>query len=218
MPGIALSIPSTHPNENLIEKFGLTAVAASMARKDPVTGEKINKLRKSYEGKIKELKIAGEKNKSNSKPGELLDELLYWPDEEWYSQKVHGKEMETLLSEDMMQKLDKALQMAPGKMPKAQESKFRTMVGDGTDKSKPAINGPVKPIPAMQAKPGKTSLSAAPSPAMRATRPERTGAKRSYDDTAFKGYGEGYADDGDSTGAEGSGNSAKKKRRKVSNA
>jgi hypothetical protein len=188
-----------------------------MARKDPITGEKINKLRKSYEGKVKELKIAGEKNKSNSRPGELLDEILFWPEEEWYAQKIHGKEAEKLNSDDMLQKLERALQIVPGKIPKSQESRFRTMVGDIVDKSKPAIGTAPRPQGAMPPKALNSSTSAVPSPALRAHRPERTGSKRSYDDVSFKGYGEGFPDDGESTGAEGdrSGINAKKKRRKV---
>ena len=75
-----------HPTQDLFQLYGLEPLANSVRRKDPVTGEKINKLRKSYESKIKEF--AG-KNKPVVNEGEFFH-LLNWPDEEWANTRNDG--------------------------------------------------------------------------------------------------------------------------------
>ncbi|KAI7220735.1 hypothetical protein KC333_g2133 [Hortaea werneckii] len=47
-----------HPNTNLLTLFNLTRLHSTIARKD-AAGNKINKLRKSYEGKVKVLGLQG---------------------------------------------------------------------------------------------------------------------------------------------------------------
>ncbi|KAL9107029.1 MAG: hypothetical protein Q9187_008483 [Circinaria calcarea] len=49
------------PTKDLLAVCGLSSLVASVARTDPVTGEKINKMRRSYEGK------RGGINRSNMK-------------------------------------------------------------------------------------------------------------------------------------------------------
>lgn len=207
-------ISRPHTSQNLIELYGLNSIAASVARIDPVTGEKINKLRKSYEGKVKTLQIAG-KNKAVKVPDEFTN-LLQWPEQEWHNQKVHGKNALDGLSGDLLGMLDRAVQMAPGKLPAAEADKWRNLVAtDDGVKSKAAAEivgkKPVQPAP------NARSL-AVPSPALKPSRPERSGTKRRYNETSFVGYGEGFADDdiADSTGGEDDGRSGitKKKRRK----
>ena len=119
---IAHPISRPHTSQNLIELYGLNSIAASVARTDPVTGEKINKLRKSYEGKVKNLQIAG-KNKAVKVPDEFTN-LLQWPEQEWHNQKVHGKSAMDGLSGDLLGMLDRAVQMAPGKLPAAEADKI----------------------------------------------------------------------------------------------
>lgn len=98
-----------------------------MARFNPATGVK-NKLRKSYKGFINDLpgknivvtkasqtdptsagNAAGDANKMD-----LLGTLLMWPEEEWYNQNVHGKELGKGLD---MNKLRKGLNMTKGDIP-----------------------------------------------------------------------------------------------------
>lgn len=102
-----------------------------MARFNPATGVK-NKLRKSYKGFITDLPgknivvtkasqtdpnsagdaasaAAGDANKMD-----LLGTLLMWPEEEWYNQNVHGKELSKGLD---MNKLRKGLNMTKGDIP-----------------------------------------------------------------------------------------------------
>ncbi|KAF2460985.1 mediator complex, subunit Med19 [Lineolata rhizophorae] len=215
-----------HPSQNLISLYGLDDVASSVARKDPKTGEKINRLRKSYENKVKELRIAG-KNKATSTPGALLG-IVDWPEEEWMNQKVFGKEVERGLQPSVLAKLDKAVQMAPGRLPDSEQAKWRAVVGTDDSSKAKATSGQQATAQNANKKLGKPAAtasnrpSAAPSPApAKALRPERTGTKRRYDESSFKGYGEGYADDdplGESTGAEdeprGAGGAKKKRKTK----
>lgn len=220
-----------HPTQNLLSLFGLDPLAATVARTDPVTGEKINKMRKSYEGKIKSFNLAG-RNKAvkhvEGKPGGLM-ELVQWPDEEWHNQKVLGKEVEKGLGEGMFAKLERAMKMEPGPVPNNEA--WEDILGH--EKAKPipppAELATKKPLqyttqnakPNSQSNLGNTNAT----PSAEILRPKRSGRKRRYDEHSFEGYGEGYVDDdgdlgigGYSSGdGEGSkrGGSSKKKRKTV---
>jgi hypothetical protein len=205
-----------HSSQNLISLYSLDKLAFSVARKDPVTGEKINKLRKSYEGKVKSLQLAG-RNKPVNTPDDFSN-LLAWPEQEWHIQKEHGKSISDGLSGEVLDLLDRALQMAPGRLPADRAEKWKTIVAPD-DSIKPKVTADLPGNRSLQPAPAGRH-SAAMSPAARASRPERSGVKRRYNETSFVGYGEGYGDDdiGDSTGGEDDGRSglSKKKRRKVS--
>ena len=174
-----------HPSENLISLYHLDKVAASVARKDPVTGEKINKLRKSYEGKVKALQLAG-KNKAVSTPNEFTNMLLF-PDEEWFTQKVFGKSVEDGLPSKILYRLDKAVQANPGPLPAQENERWKSIIG---------ADEPPKIIAKKPSQSSSISLDPRAAPlATRPGRPERAGKKRSYLDSSFKGYGEGFLDD-----------------------
>jgi hypothetical protein len=205
-----------HGSQNLFELYGLNSLAASVARTDPNTGEKINKLRKSYEGHIKAMQIAG-KAKAVKLDG-VFSELLAFPDDEYQNQKVHGKEMpralnveKTGLNTDFDALLTKAFTgMAPGPLPPQETQRYRAYLG--TDEMTKTKAGPeIVPNRGLPPRPN-TPLHGNSSAASRATRPERAGSKRAYTDVSFQGYGEGFTDDGfaDSTGGEDNGH---KKRR-----
>jgi hypothetical protein len=177
-----------------------------VARTDPITGEKINKLRKSYEGHIKALHIAGKPKAVKMEGPKGLMYPLGWPDEEYQIQRVNGKEFHTAI--DMETKQPTAAfdalmssafgRMAPGPLPPADAARFRAYLAtDEASKAKAATE-------AVQHR-GVQSASAAPTPVNpavgpRASRPERSGAKRSYTDVSFQGYGEGFADEGEDDG------------------
>ncbi|EAW10683.1 uncharacterized protein ACLA_051550 [Aspergillus clavatus NRRL 1] len=204
------------PTLDLISLYGLGPVAKSVARLDPNTGEKINRLRKSYEGKLKGLGLAGRnkpvKHEPNMPGG--LRHLTMWPEEEWYNQKVYGKDIKVADMESALQNLQmKAMQMEPGTVPNNDywedvlgHEKPSKHVGhsDGKKASVPP-NGP-RAVSQSNGTPVPTELDRA--------RPSR-GRKRHYDDSSFVGYGEGYADDDDDgafySNSEGIG---KKKRKK----
>ncbi|RYO29262.1 hypothetical protein AA0111_g6398 [Alternaria arborescens] len=208
-----------HPSENFITLYRLTPLASSVARNDPVTGEKINKLRKSYEGQIKKMQIAG-KPKATKMDG-VFRNLLLMPEEIWQSQHVQNREPEkkaltpdgTALSSDFSRLLDDAFAgTAPGTLPSAEAAKYKAYLGtDDTAKPKP------QDIPPQRA---TSFTSSAPTPTSHmnrgAVRPERSSSKRGYTDAAFQGYGEGFGDEyADSTGGEDTpgGNMANKRRK-----
>lgn len=202
-----------------------------MARTDPVTGEKINKMRKSYEGKIKSFGLAGRNKAVKHEPGKSagLMELVQWPDEEWHNQKVVGKEVEKGLGDALLAKLDRAMKMEPGPVPNNEiwedllgHEKAKQILAPADVPAKKSIPNPTNTVrPNIQSNTTNTIARAAGEVA----RPKRSGKKRRYDEDSFEGYGEGYVDDdGDPGGAgyssgdgEGSrrGGSSKKKRKMV---
>ncbi|KAF2691263.1 Rox3-domain-containing protein [Lentithecium fluviatile CBS 122367] len=213
------TVSRPHGSQNLFELYGLNSLARSVARNDPITGEKINKLRKSYEGHIKSLQIAG-KPKAIKMEGKLAGPLQI-PDEEYQLLMVQGKEIhralntqETRLTPDFDSLLNSALGgMSPGSLPAPDTTKYRAYLG--TDEPVKAKAGPeVAPhriIPSAAATPNPHTPAGGP----RASRPERAGSKRQYTDHSFQGYGEGFVDDyAESTGGEDNaqGSMAKKRR------
>lgn len=206
-----------HTSQNLFELYGLNNLAKTVARTDPVTGEKINKLRKSYEGHIKALQIAGKPKAS--KMEWKFTQLYAIPDQDYYLSTVSGKEITKAidpqggLSADFSDLLNGAIGgMGPGPLPAADANKYRAYLGtDETVKAKAPTEGPPQR--------GAVSAAATPNPhassaASRLARPERAGSKRQYTDTSFQGYGEGYNDDfAESTGGEDNGGMAAKRRK-----
>jgi hypothetical protein len=196
----------------------LSKLAHSVARTDAATGEKINKLRKSYEGQIKKSQIAGKPKAV--KLDRALTNLMQIPDME-YQQQNASKEIEktglnaqgTGLSSSLSELLNGALGgMVQGDLPPAESAKYRQYLG---------TDDPAKPKPAPAAIPQRLAPSAsatpsAQSPASRASRPERAGSKRQYTDVSFQGYSEGYGDDyAESTGGEDNPQGSMAKRRKL---
>lgn len=194
----------------MLALYGLNDIAASVARTDPKTGEKINKLRKSYEGKIKELGLSG-KNKAVSIPNEFTG-LIAFPDEEWHVQKLMGKELGRGLSEDILSKLAAATTLAPGKLPADEHDRWRNILA--------IEETPRNPVqPANKAAPNTAPLANLASISRpEIPRPKRKGTERRYDDKSYEGYGDAFADDA-GTGASDDGDDgtsvARKKRRKV---
>jgi hypothetical protein len=209
-----------HPSQNLIRLYRLEPLASSVARNDPVTGEKINKLRKSYEGHIKQMQIAG-KPKATKMDG-VFRNLLLMPEEIWESEHVRTREPDktaltpdgNALDPDFSKLLDGAFGgMGPGPLPNADAAKYKAYLGtDDTVKPK------AQEAPAQRMTP---FTSSAPTPTNHAasrglTRPERSGSKRAYTDAAFQGYGEGFGDEyADSTGGEDTPGGMANKRRKL---
>ncbi|KAF1911765.1 Rox3 mediator complex subunit-domain-containing protein [Ampelomyces quisqualis] len=209
-----------HAAQNLFRLYSLESLARSVARTDPATGEKINKLRKSYEGHIKSMQIAG-KPKAQKMEG-LFSLPLSAPPEEWTLLKVQGKEMgkalnaaETALDPGFGNLLDNAFAgMTSGQLPTADATRYRTYIGtEDVVKPKPQDGPPQRPTPHTSAAPTPGNAAAARG----VSRPERSGSKRHYTDAAFQGYGEGYNDDfgADSTGGEDNTQGNMAKRRKL---
>ncbi|KAF9695981.1 hypothetical protein EKO04_005820 [Ascochyta lentis] len=193
-----------HGSQNLFRLYGLERLAKSVARVDPVTGEKINKLRKSYEGHIKTLQIAGKPKAV--KMDDVFSGPLGLPDEHWDAVNA-GKEPwrklnteQTALEPDFSSLLNGAFAgMGPGSLPPSDASRYKAYIGtDDTIRAKPVAETPAHrgtPLPSSAATPSSHALP---------RRPERPGSKRQYNEDSYQGYSEGYGDDfaADSTGGE----------------
>lgn len=217
-----------NPSLDLVSLYGLGPVAASVARTDPITGEKINRLRKSYEGKIKGLGLAGRNKPVKVEPGTpgSLRHLTMWPEEEWQNQNVYGKGIKTATpGSDFYQLQMKAMKLEPGRLPNNEfwEDALgheKQPKGVNAEPSKKTVGAGISNRPT---NPTNQSNGIAPTPgtpAGESSRPKRTGKKRSYNDSSFAGYGEGFPDDDvdleSGFNSEESGRtSGKKKRKKV---
>jgi hypothetical protein len=222
LPKAPLKRSRPHVSQNLIADYGLNPVHDRVRRVDPATGEKINKLRKSYVGIVKGLRIAGS-NKEVPTLGEWLDTenihdpqgLMDQKDEMQESVdivdgmqvprfekvwKVDVKPVTKQAAQGLLAKLGNAVQMVPGKLEEGE--KWRKLLGDD------AVKKPVVPLPPSLKAPAASS-SARPSPRMgpMAGRTQRTGAKRTYDESSYSGYRETF-DEGES-------DLMRKKQRKV---
>ncbi|KAL1604425.1 hypothetical protein SLS59_003617 [Nothophoma quercina] len=201
-----------HGSQNLFRLYGLERLAKSVARVNPVTGEKINKLRKSYEGHIKTLQIAGKPKAV--KMDDVFSGPISLPEDHWEAINA-GKEPwrklnkeQTALEPDFSTLLDSAFGgMGTGALPPSDASKYKAYIGtDDTLRAKPAADTQARtPIP-----------SSAPTPNTHALprRPERSGSKRQYNEDSYQGYSEGYGDDfaTDSTGEDGARGSFKRRK------
>ncbi|KAF2869863.1 Rox3 mediator complex subunit-domain-containing protein [Massariosphaeria phaeospora] len=219
--GSTHEVSRPHGSQNLLELYGLNSLARSVARTDPTTGEKINKLRKSYEGHIKALQIAG-KPKAVQMDNALSRPLLELLDADYEVLKVNGKEIskalnpaQTALDQNFDSLLGAAFAgTAPGSLPSADTQKYRAYLAtEEAVKAKSSVDGlhrAMTPITPATSIPGNSTA------ASRGPRPGRAGAKRQYTDVSFQGYGEGFTDDygADSTGGEDNtqGGIAKKRR------
>ena len=190
---------------NLISAFKLDPLAATVARYDPKSGEKINKMRKSYENYLKSFGLLG-KNRSvkheeaaASSGGERLmslSEMTAWPEEEWQIQKVHGKDVMKGLPEVLKGKLEKALTMNPGPIP--DQAKWDDILG--IDRPSANVNNPKSRKDGASVNgQSATATGAAANQNFNAggdhIRARRNTKKRRYDDGSFEGYGEGFVDD-----------------------
>jgi hypothetical protein len=227
LPTQPLKHSRPHASQNLISDYGLDAVHDRVRRFDPKTGEKINKLRKSYVGIVKNLHLAGS-NKEVPTPGQWLDTVnVHYPKglmdkgmmekgeevrdgmkvpvfEDEFKVKVEAVSKQR--AQGLLAKLGTAMQMAPGKLGEA--DKWKKLLGE--DYPKKSAIPPVATLKAPVA-----SSSAKPSPRLSPTagRTQRTGAKRSYDESSFAGYNETYDDVERTTPAA---ELVRKKQRKVS--
>ncbi|KAF8253352.1 Rox3-domain-containing protein [Wilcoxina mikolae CBS 423.85] len=219
------------PKENLLQLYGLQAIAERVARFD-ATGKK-NKLRKSYKGHISG--ISG-KNEVVAKPTQLghpmedridpvenkLQHLAYYPAEEWHLSNVLGKELHNGFD---MAKLKRGLAgITKGDIPGFDASIL------GLDDELPRKRLENARSPPMTV--GTPQLNGS-TPGNASTisggangddlRPKRQKKRRRYDEGSYEGY-EGYDDEDAGTNAgngpgggnwDGDQNKKKKKRKKA---
>lgn len=174
-----------------------------------MTGEKINKLRKSYEGKAKNLGIDG-RNKASVQEGHLVglvdplwDSLVSGSTSMWDA-KMEGSALDGPTTNTMVGGLGRAFGFKAGRLPKAEHAEWTQQLGlddaPVAAKAPPAKAAPPKaPTPTVVSKtapPTASRASVPSSPRAAGGRPERAGKKRRYDESSY----EGYDDDGYSTG------------------
>lgn len=148
--------------------------------------------------------------------------MMLEPEESWYASKVMGKDIE--VTSDLKSRLQKAMFLQPGR------TKNHEVWDDllGHEKPRPfPQQDPAgkKMIPGIVQRPmingnGVRTMSHAAGDAIR---PRRAGKKRSYADSSFEGYGDGFVDDEAvdmdqtflSNSEDGSHGPGRKKRKKV---
>ena len=177
--------------QDLFEVYSLLDLAKSVARWNP-DGSKAVKLRKSYRSHLKKHVLPGDfgEIKKEIDAPDSLYAMMMEPEEEWDAQYARGKDISKGLSEDTVASLPKATIMARGIIPK---SAFNpSVLGDMQQ------TGPAEPSKIMQ-NGNKTPIPQNPSIVRTAKaelpRPKRNVKKRTYGDSSFEGYGEGYVDD-----------------------
>ncbi|PHH60648.1 hypothetical protein CDD81_1369 [Ophiocordyceps australis] len=207
--------------EDLYQLFDLGGIAAEVAREKP-NGEK-NALRKTYKGHIKRLGVTGHfdvQKKKEDAPSEFR-EMIQVPDLEWNVHQVKGREIANGLSELSLSSLSRAVTMAKGSIPKTvwDTSVLGDLTPSAGDVSKPLSNRPSAPNTPLASTPNASgrSKSAAPPPAQDPNRPRRNIKKRTYGESSYEGYAEGYPDDdanADTGYSTGEGDNAQKRRKR----
>ncbi|KAI1266730.1 Rox3-domain-containing protein [Xylariaceae sp. FL1019] len=207
-------VSSPRMSDDLFEKFGLAGIAADVARTKP-DGSK-NALRKTYKGQIKTLSLNGHFDVVKKDPSPLM-ELLGVAEEDWQNRVVSGKGIVHGLTLSQST-IAKATTMAKGQIPKAVWDS--SVLGDLAPGQAPKRSHDQPSRPTAPGTPNPSTVAGAASKAgkpltSQMDRARRLGKKRSYQDSSFEGYGEGYDDDtgGYSTG-DGDDRSSKLKRRK----
>jgi hypothetical protein len=216
--------PETLPviSADLYDMFDLTGLAAEVAREKP-NGEK-NALRKTYKGHIKRLGVAGHfdvQKKEENAPSEIM-EFMQVPELEWNVHFVKGREIGDGLSETTLATLGRAMAMAKGPISKSlwDASVLGELAPSSGDSAKISSTKPTAPNT-----PGASTPSALGRPKSQLppghdpNRPRRNIKKRTYGDSSYEGYGDGYPDD--DTGVEtgystGEGEGGQKRRKKIS--
>lgn len=124
---------------------------------------------------------------------------------------------------ELLGKLDSALQFQPGRLPRTEHEAWKKTLG--LDESTLAAKSLAASKDAKRPVPNAHLAKTAPATAMRASAPssprngqrlDRAGKKRSYGDSSFEGYGEGYEDDTDLDDNGRRRDSSKRQKRKVS--
>ena len=182
----------------MLGKYGLHPLLSQVARFDPQTDEKINKLRKSYEGQIKIAKFPGKTGAHNSKRDIANGEpsnLVKWalePEDKFTAARTDRKIGDFSGFEDI---LKAGLHINHGSMPEKTRNQWEEVLGLEAYKAPPRTNGQIISQPASQ--PQMNGIRHVPhlsdSLNDRATRKK----KRSYLDNSFSGYESGGVSDPD---------------------
>ncbi|KAG0648331.1 Mediator of RNA polymerase II transcription subunit 19 [Hyphodiscus hymeniophilus] len=177
---------------DLFAKYGLEEIAASVARVDDDGKKKI--VRKTYKNYMRSLSGAFDppKKEPGSQDTNDMLSMMLLPEEEWDATMGRSTQVEKGLPEEALANLGKAVTMTRGVIP-------RTVW-------KPNVLGELNSTPAYPAvktdpngikkqAPFPHSVGVPRTIKGEAVRPKRATKKRSYGDSSFEGYGEGFVDD-----------------------
>ncbi|KAK5089979.1 hypothetical protein LTR05_000147 [Lithohypha guttulata] len=182
--------PLVDTSKHILGTYGLHDLLSGMARTDPSTGEKINKLRKSYEGQIKTAGLSG-RNRPWKEPRAEDSEhsnMYGWsrlPPERFAEDQVESKVGDI---DSLRRGMGSALQLNSGTMPPKMIAEWDDVLGH--EAKRPAAP---QHTPSQQ----QSRIPNGVRPAQHLTVPsdkiKTRGKKRSYGDHTFDGY-TGYAD------------------------
>lgn len=198
--------------------FNLESLAASVAREKP-NGEK-NALRQTYKGHMKRLGVAGhfDVQKRENAPSDLMAMMMV-PDLEWNVHEVKGREISDGLSQISLAGLGRALTMSKGPIAKnVWDTSVLGEIAPSNGDTKPQSGRATAPGTPLTAPGAMNRLKPQGAAGQNPHRPQRSMKKRTYGDSSFEGYGEGFPDDdanvegGYSTGE---GEGGQKRRKKV---
>ena len=175
-------------NVHLLGKYGLHELLSSVARIDPATGEKANKLRKSYEGQIKLAALSG-RNRPHKEPREddersRLNKMSTMSEAEFKETQVKSRPGDVDSLRDIMRS---ALQLNSGTMNKSMTAEWDDILGHEVKKNVPQQQLPISKAPTPRI------LNGAQHQQQAIDKVKTRGKKRVYTDAGFEGY-QGYAD------------------------
>ncbi|KAL1841715.1 hypothetical protein VTJ49DRAFT_6689 [Mycothermus thermophilus] len=213
--------PRPQISEDLFERYGLTGLASEVARVLP-NGEK-NALRKTYKGHIKKLGVQGHWDEVKEDPHREFG-LLYLmklPQDVWDSTQVRGQNIKDGFSNEARQKMLRAMTMGRGVVPKALWDS--SVLGDMAPGKAEKLTGSARPTAPNTPLPTTTGMPGVPRSKVGtpqfsqdpARSSKRNIKKRSYGDSSFEGYGEGFPDDIEAGYSTGEGDGGQKRRKKV---
>ena len=201
--------------------YDLGPLLRNVARTDPLTGEKINKLRKSYEGQLKNFNLAGKnkprecvRDKGNYEPGPIRtaigstndDGLM--PARRWDVEDSEDRKIE--LSAAFKSRIKTGMQLHPG--PIMHGKKWEDLLGNDPPPRQAPISAPEQVAPHVQRAPNGVVRSQGAHPDIRR---QTRGKKRSYQDDSFSGYAEGFSEGEDPDDHGDADRFGSRKRRKV---
>lgn len=214
--------PASYPSisDDLFMMFDLTDIAADVARTKP-NGEK-NALRKTYKGHIRNLGLSGHFDavRREDYHPDSLRQMCAVPEDSWFSVEIQGREIEKGLSQINQAQLVRATTMARGIIPKASwdssvlgelapSTQLKKALGDQSARA----TAPSTPTASTLGITSKANKPLTP----QVDRARRLGKKRSYQDSSFEGYGEGYGDDDAGGYSTGDGDDRSKLKRRKQN-
>lgn len=210
------SCPDT--TQDLFDLYGFNDLAKSVARKSDGNPDGKN-IRKTYKSVFKGLSGAFDVNKKEMNASDTHFAMMQMPAEEWNAQMVRGKDVTKGLPTSALANMSKAFSMARGSIPKAAWNS--AVLGDiviPATAARPVARPAVKPMGGAIKAP-ISQVGTVKRPAKEIYRPQRSIKKRTYEDSSYEGYGEGYVDDEvrDAGYSEGDGDGSRKKLKKVCN-